>query len=518
MNARRIGLCCCLAVLLLFTVAYADDTEKGEGPRGIKTVASQERPVPTGTGWAVIVGINQYSDRQGIGSLKYCESDAQAFYDILTTTCGFPAKNCRLLLGSSSDARKRPTRSNLYNTLTSWLSLAKKNDIVIVYFAGHGIEGDQRSYLLPQDASVTNPELTGLPLGHVKDFLRKSKAERKVLIVDACHSGEGRDLGTMNLNWTDDSKGLVCITSCDIGQKSYEYKEKGHGAFTWFLMRALMGLADSDRDGYIRVSEVNRFVNDRVRRWAAERGIRQSPRFVASVSGDPILARHKVSGRPSTTAASPAGKDPNRLDIVLLKSGKIIECEATEIGNRVFIRRRGGSTPLPMSAVQEIRYGAGKTKAEAKAEREKRVARAKAAAQRKTAPKSKTYLRRKGSIQVEILSAKFYRKGKRAAKIVIGYRVTNIRKDRTDLGKVGIARVMISPDKGKRQDWDAEYGFRFISFDLPYDFPQTGTYTSKPFADRPSSISILLKTYIWRSKKYSTFKFPRVVVTDAEEE
>jgi len=343
------------------------DEARGERDRGVIVKPSQKdaprktRPAMRGSGWAVVIGIDDYSDSRGIGKLKYCENDARLFHDILTSAAGFPKGNCKLMLGSSLNSRDKPTRSNLYAALTSWLTLPKPEDIVVVYFAGHGIESEQRSYLLPQDARVANPELTGLPLGHVKDFLRKSKAARKVLIVDACHSGEGRDLGRMRVDWLDDSKGLVCMTSCGVGQKSYDFEQVRHGAFTWFLREGFLGAADRDGDGFVQSSELNRHVTERVKRWAAERGLTQSPRFVASVSGDPILARCAKSSRP----ARPGGtvvitqKDPNRFDVVLLKSGKIVECDATEIGDRVYFKRHGASWSLPRGEVREIKYGAG---------------------------------------------------------------------------------------------------------------------------------------------------------------
>ena len=497
---------------------WAQDKVGEEDNRGVKLVrkvgeaATGTAPQARGTGWAVIIGINEYSDRQGIGKLKFCENDARVLHQILTTTAGFPEKNCRLLLGSTKKAKERPTRSNMYSALTSWLTLAKKEDIALVYFAGHGVENQNKSYLLPQDARVTNPELTGMPLSHVKDFLRKSKAGRKVLIVDACHSGEGRDLGTMRTNWADDSKGLVCITSCDIGQKSYEYDEKYHGAFTWFIKQGLLGGADRDRDGFIRSSELNLYISDHLRRWAAKRGLSQSPRFVASVIGDPVLAWCKKEGTITPPTPAELKRDPNRFDLILLKTGKIIECEATEIGDRVRFKRRGITSSFPKSMVQQIQYSAGGDKREAAAARKERMEQAERRTQ--TATWKGKYF------SVEVLWAKYYRKGQDAGRILFRIRVTNIRRDRTDITGVSIARehwgadgIMVSPDRGKSQRLRAGQHFGILS----YNIPQSCDQKSEVFMDRPSKVSLVIPI---KSDKHKLerAKFRNVGVIDAEEE
>jgi len=49
------------------------------------------------------------------------------------------------------------------------------------------------------------------------------------------------------------------------------------------------GTTDRDQDGLISVSEVNRYVYEQTRRWAARSGLKQRPKFVAAVQGEIIL-------------------------------------------------------------------------------------------------------------------------------------------------------------------------------------------------------------------------------------
>lgn len=503
-------------------VAVGSDGKRDD--RGLALVRKSDAGARTdaaakGTGWAIIIGINNYVDTRGIGKLKFCENDARALYDRITKTGGFPRENCRLLLGRATDPTERPTRSNLYSVFTAWLSLAKKRDIALVYFAGHGIESERKTYLLPQDARVTNPELTGIPLGHIKDFLRKSKAERKVLIVDACHSGEGRDLSTMRTRWTDHSKGLVCITSCDIGQKSYEYDAKYHGAFTWFLNAGLGGAADGDGDGFIRASELNFFVGEKVQRWAAERGLTQSPRFVADVIGDPVLAWcpravETPPAAPTAAARVPAApvRDPNRFDIIVLKTGRLFECEAFEVGDRVVFKRAGMKSSFARKHVQEIRYGVGRRKDEVRREREERRTAAKKVEQ--------GAVWQTDWLQVRIISARFIKKGGNAGRVVIAFRFTNTRADGADIRRVywchGYGNgLVITPDQGSTQTLTGYSGLRahISGRALVHGVPHAFSVTTNVFATRPLYLSISFKM---QADGFGTVqvKFPSVAVTD----
>jgi len=64
---------------------------------------------------------------------------------------------------------------------------------------------------------------------------------------------------------------MVTISSCKFREKSYEWPEKGHSAFTYHLLEALKqpAVADADKDGYLSVNELYTKVHQDVRRWAA---------------------------------------------------------------------------------------------------------------------------------------------------------------------------------------------------------------------------------------------------------
>ena len=215
--------------------------------------------------WALIIGVDKFDD-PNVGTLKYTVNDADALYQTLTSIPnGFPRENVMLITPTQPDTDHRPTRNNIIAMLTTWLDLAETGDIILVYFSGHGLEIEAESYIVPSDTKLSNPALTAIPIEVVKDQMRRSKASKKILILDACHSGEGKataKMGSILQRTLDDAEGMVTLASCGLNESSYEMKDKPHGAFTYFLMEALKGrgTTDRDQDGLISVSEVNRYV------------------------------------------------------------------------------------------------------------------------------------------------------------------------------------------------------------------------------------------------------------------
>ena len=140
--------------------------------------------------WAVVIGIDTYPN---IPKLKYGVSDATAFYNFLVKNNRIPVKNVTLLINEQA------TLTNLRSLLGTKLKQnAGKDDMVIIYFAGHGAtERDKMSpdgdglekYILPYDAQPKDLYASALPMREISHILHRIQAERLVFIADACYSG-----------------------------------------------------------------------------------------------------------------------------------------------------------------------------------------------------------------------------------------------------------------------------------------------------------------------------------------
>ena len=88
---------------------------------------------PIETRWAVIIGISNYKDTR-IPYLRYASNDAQAFYDWAVSPLGGKFSPSRVKLLLDKDA----TGKNIRNAFFIWLKQAIQEDVVVIYFAGHG--------------------------------------------------------------------------------------------------------------------------------------------------------------------------------------------------------------------------------------------------------------------------------------------------------------------------------------------------------------------------------------------
>ena len=273
-------------VVALGAAAFAED-------RGITGTAAAG--LGTGPGkYAVIVGINRYGDK-GISDLKAAVSDAQAVYELLRSAPGgFDAQRMVLLTDAQGDDR-RPTRGIILRYLKSFITLAGPEDTLLIYFAGHGTTLGDRMFLLPSDASLSLIEESGIAYATVEKLMAGSPAKRKVVILDACHSGTGRGMQAIDKSaftrLERESKGTVVLASCGPEELSHEMEGTGHGAFTYFLMQGLTGEADSNRDGLVGASELSTYTWERTRLWAAQQGLTQTPWRMERVAGDIVLAK-----------------------------------------------------------------------------------------------------------------------------------------------------------------------------------------------------------------------------------
>ena len=246
---------------------------------------------------AVLVGINNYLD-SSVRSLKYSVADVQSIYDILVDSerGRFKEEDVRLMVDDSDEIHK-PNRSNLMSAIKSLTETASEKDVVILFFSGHGIEQDGKNYLLPLDSRINVLNETAVPIEWIKNLMVASDARVKILILDACHAGAiiGKsESGRMTKEFSEvifsPAEGFAVLSSCKINEVSYEWPEKAHGVFTYYLKEGLLGDADFDSDGSITVSELNRYVSERVKGWAFSHSVQQNPMLRYDVSGDIVLS------------------------------------------------------------------------------------------------------------------------------------------------------------------------------------------------------------------------------------
>ncbi|MBI2386474.1 MAG: ankyrin repeat domain-containing protein [Elusimicrobia bacterium] len=190
---------------------------------------------------AVVVGIETYSDIAS--KAPYAERDADAFKAHMRAL-GVPERNIVLLKGSKA------SRSSLVKNLEQWLPrMAKPDSRVYFYFSGHGAPEVKtgQAYLVPWDGDPNFLESTAYSIRQLYQTLGKLPAKQVLVAMDSCFSGAGgrsvlasgaRPLVGKIETGVAPARITVLAASAS-NEISGSLDDKGHGAFTYFLLQGL---------------------------------------------------------------------------------------------------------------------------------------------------------------------------------------------------------------------------------------------------------------------------------------
>ncbi|MEO0777999.1 MAG: caspase family protein [Bacteroidota bacterium] len=219
--------------------------------------------------WAVVIGIAAYSH---MPVLRYTDDDAYRMYAFLKSPEGGALSDDQIRVLVDEDA----TKAKITETMAEVFGQAGPNDLVLLYFSGHGLKGS----FLPIDFDGYNNKLFH---DEINTILSESPAKYKLCIADACHSGSlfAMKSGTVESALANYYKtlaqaeaGTALIMSSKSSETSLESSGLRQGVFSHFLIRGLKGEADRDDDKIVSVQELYDFIHGNVRDYT---GMRQSP-------------------------------------------------------------------------------------------------------------------------------------------------------------------------------------------------------------------------------------------------
>jgi caspase domain-containing protein len=230
-----------------------------------------------GEKYAVIVGISKYKNGgTGLANLKYASRDALAFRDFLESPAGgsFPEENVQTLFD------EKATSQNLRSALFTFLTKPRPQDMVVIYFAGHGAPdpNDSRNlYLLTYDTQPDDMGGTAFLMSDLQDvFDRIVKAKHVITLIDSCHSygisgerfgAKQNNLSNQYLERYASKADRAVITASDVSELSLEGEQwgGGHGVFTYFVLKGLQNNeADTNKDGTVTAGELFSYLSERV--------------------------------------------------------------------------------------------------------------------------------------------------------------------------------------------------------------------------------------------------------------
>lgn len=253
------------------TGSSADDVDQIPAP-----VAGFQRPHT----YVVSIGLSAYRDPH-LTPRKYASSDAEMVAHYFQSLGGVPRANIRLLQDGKA------LKQDIDEALLDWLPPHMNQDaIVIVYFAGQAFVNPKGDiFLVPHEGSSASSAKL-YPLRELESALSRLKAKQTILLFDGLVSRLQYDPKAKPVlpKWDQAGGMTIRLISGEGLTKGLEDDAHRHGLFTYYLLRALRGEADTNRDGDVTLEEVAGYVSQKVS-WASKAQLKadQHPQIIPAL-------------------------------------------------------------------------------------------------------------------------------------------------------------------------------------------------------------------------------------------
>lgn len=276
------------------TVSAYNDAEKIESVKSVYKVSWQgkeEKPEL----YVLAVGINQYRDKSL--QLNYAVPDAQAVqkkFSVQNTKL-YNAVHIECLFDSDV------TKKNISKKFSELSLRIKTDDVFILYVAGHGtVHKDGDYYFIPADFRYKSEDeisLSGVSKTDLTKNLSLINASKSLVILDTCNLGAFiSDKGQRGMSEKtaidrlSRATGHATIVAAGDSQSAME-GYNGHGLFTYVLVEGLNGKADTNKDGFITLTELSNYIDNEVPNLSYEKwGYEQIPQRDLGKQDFPIYA------------------------------------------------------------------------------------------------------------------------------------------------------------------------------------------------------------------------------------
>jgi hypothetical protein len=266
------------------------------------TLASCAPDLPSPSGYAVVMGIADYQNVDGLKDLTYTDDDVLSMASLLAEK-GYNVTS--FIDDTVSEDNPEVTRANLQARISSIASSIGEEETFILYFSGHGGYGPSTAGEEPESRNSYNEFIVLNKVGdpftydllyddELSDMIAEIKAKKKIVILDSCNSGgfvgSSGSVDAVSQDVYDDetkiysvfTNGILAKTiglyfsypesDADISageafvfsaageeEESSETTALGHGVFTYYFLSGARE-ADDNGDGYITVLELYDYV------------------------------------------------------------------------------------------------------------------------------------------------------------------------------------------------------------------------------------------------------------------
>ncbi len=213
----------------------------------------------------IAIGIERFRSEH-VPAVKHASRDAEVMASYLRAISGVPDDRVRVLLDNFA------LKADLAEIFEEWLpKRVDATTVVYVFFAGRAlVEGKSGSvFLVPFDGTTSSMNRL-YPIQRMQETLSLLPIQRAIMMFEvSLDPSPGADPAAIPpADWeegVDDEKDQVMWMVGNRGlQDAHAYEQGGHGLFTYYLLRGLQGLADSDRDGTVVAGELCTYARSEV--------------------------------------------------------------------------------------------------------------------------------------------------------------------------------------------------------------------------------------------------------------
>jgi hypothetical protein len=211
------------------------------------------------TRYAVLIGINDYDNQP----LNFCVNDALSIKKALMERANFLEKNIYTITSDSANSIKDITGKLLEIVSSIKNIFQEENDSIFFYFAGHGCQENNESYLIFHDSKYL--------IRDICTTFKELKAKMQFCVIDACESGNKtitRSVYYEKDNYLNEliknSSGILFLYACQANQYAQENEAIEHGVMTHYFIEAIYNDALYDEDGILTPGRIQEYVAKKV--------------------------------------------------------------------------------------------------------------------------------------------------------------------------------------------------------------------------------------------------------------
>jgi WD40 repeat protein len=238
-------------------------------------------PKPQSDLYILSIGIDNYENPSY--KLPFCKSDAESFTKLMVNNTSDIYKETI----DRTICNKKAVKKEIISAFNNIITKAKPEDYFIFFYSGHGaVKSDKNNdslifyYLVLQDVLniySDNSDVVekGISTKELIDILNNIKAQKKVVIFDACYSGEFLEYFSLLTKGADDelalkelsrSTGVAVLASTGKYENTSFLSELGHSIYTYVLLKSMKcdSYDNKTPKRLLYISDINSYISHNI--------------------------------------------------------------------------------------------------------------------------------------------------------------------------------------------------------------------------------------------------------------